>query len=160
MESVAPVSNRKEMGFPATWSRTLGLAWLRGCLSLGPVSHHPIRVVERLDFPAQGFLCVEAPRIPRDPAGGFPVAHRSTLRELPRWLLGIGTSTGPLSLGAASEAGPRRGSVGSPFLRGFPLSAGSRSPPAAGLPPRLGSGVGPSAGAWPASEVQPLPLGC
>ena len=67
MESVAPVPNRKEMGFPATWSRTLGLAWLRGCLSLGPVSHHPIRVVERLDFPAQGFLCVEAPRIPRAP---------------------------------------------------------------------------------------------
>ena len=117
MESVAPVPNRKEMGFPATWSRTLGLAWLRGCLSLGPVSHHPIRVVERLDFPAQGFLCVEAPRIPRDPAGGFPVAHRSTLRELPRWLLGIGTLMGPLSLGATSEASPRWDSVGSPFLR-------------------------------------------
>ena len=69
MESVAPVPNRKEMGFPATWSRTLGLAWLRGCLSLGPVSHHPIRVVERLDFPAHGFLRVEAPRIPRAPGG-------------------------------------------------------------------------------------------
>ena len=66
MESVAPVSNRKEMGFPAPWSRTLGLAWVRGCPSLGPASRGPVRVVGRLDFAAQGCVRVEAPRMPRD----------------------------------------------------------------------------------------------
>ena len=61
------MSNRKEMDLSAAWSRTLGLAWVRGCLSLGPISHQPIRVVGSLDLLVQGFfLCVEAPRILRD----------------------------------------------------------------------------------------------
>ena len=77
MESVAPVPNRKEMGFPATWSRTLGLAWLRGCLSLGPVSHHPIREVGRLDLPAQRILQDWGSRISSGPS--FDIEGMDTL---------------------------------------------------------------------------------
>ena len=94
---------------------------------MGPISHYPIRVVGRLDLPAQGFLHSSMWRCrgsSKARAVGFPVAHHLTLRAWPRWLLGIGTLTGPASLSAASEASPRRGAIGSPFL----WAPGARGP--------------------------------